>query len=356
MVPALLKKLCAVPTAPFCEQRMIGAVEHFCRNRGLSVTHDPYDNLLVSSGSENRRPRWVFVAHMDHPGMQALSASRDGEVTAAFRGHVLAKKMRRARVLFFDQDRRIRGRIIEITEDERGAATQVVVKVNGDVPDSAYGMFDLPVAVSIGEKIISRALDDIAGVAAVLKAMVNIAKIPGSPAAVLLTRGEESGFIGAIAAARDAKLVRKSDVIVSVECSAMQPYAPQGKGVVIRVGDKTSVFDSAATWQLTQTAEALAKHKKRFAFQRALMPGGTCEASAFGAYGYRAAAVCLPLGNYHNMAAKGIAAEYIHIDDWHSLVDLLTAIGTQQPATELGDLRAKLDTRFVQHEKLLRGD
>ena len=71
--------------------------------------------------------------------------------------------------------------------------------------------------------------------------------------------------------------------------------------MIIRVGDKTSIFNSAFTYFLTQQAEALAKKDKSFKYQRALMPGGTCEATVYDAWGYIAAAVCVPLGNYHNM-------------------------------------------------------
>ena len=45
------------------------------------------------------------------------------------------------------------------------------------------------------------------------------------------------------------------------------------------------------------------------------MPGGTCEATVYDAYGYTAAAVCIPLGNYHNMdrGKKKIGPEYIDV-------------------------------------------
>ena len=60
---------------------------------------------------------------------------------------------------------------------------------------------------------------------------------------------------------------------------------------------------------------------KRFAWQRKLMDGGTCESTAFQQYGYRSAAMCLPLGNYHNMSERGaIAAESIRLSDLVGLV------------------------------------
>ena len=108
----------------------------------------------------------------------------------------------------------------------------------------------------------------------------------------------------------------------------MQPYAPQGKGVIIRVGDKTSIFNSGLTYFLTQQAEALAKRDKSFKFQRALMPGGTCEATVYDVYGFTAAAVCVALGNYHNMDRdkKKIGPEYIDVGDWRSMVKLFVQV------------------------------
>jgi len=57
------------------------------------------------------------------------------------------------------------------------------------------------------------------------------------------------------------------------------------------------------------------------AWQRRLMDGGTCESTAYQLYGYRCAAMCLPLGNYHNMSERGrIAAESIRLSDLVGLV------------------------------------
>ena len=85
---------------------------------------------------------------------------------------------------------------------------------------------------------------------------------------MLLTRAEEEGFIGAIAASLQPKLLRKTDRVIAIECSAMQPYAPQGKGAIIRIGDRTSVFNSDLSYFITRQAELLAKKDKSFQYQR----------------------------------------------------------------------------------------
>ncbi len=205
----------------------------------------------------------------------------------------------------------------------------------------------------------ARACDDVAGAAAALTMIHELHdNPPRSPVAVLLTRAEEEGFIGAIAACVRPKLLRKSDLIIAIETSAMQPYAPQGKGTIIRVGDKTSVFDSSLTYFLTQQAEALAKRDKSFLFQRALMPGGTCEATVYGAYGYRASSICVALGNYHNMdrARKRIGPEYVDVKDWKAMVKLFVEVARTGHRYEPGHaaLRQRIEKRFRKLSRLLR--
>ncbi len=66
------------------------------------------------------------------------------------------------------------------------------------------------------------------------------------------------------------------------------------------------------------------------------MDGGTCNSTAFTAFGYDAAAMCVALGNYHNMtllgeigwgdgtkAGPGIASETIHLQDFAGMVRIL---------------------------------
>src|SRR5262249_6708685 len=156
------------------------------------------------------------------------------------------------------------------------------------------GMFDQGAARMKGKLLLSRGIDDQGGLASALAMLdaLHRAKPPAVPVAVLLTRAEEEGFVGACAAVLKPKLLRKSDRNIAIQGSMAQRYAPLGKGVILRVGDKTSIFSSGLTYFLTQQAEALAKKDRTFQYQRALMPGGTCEATVYDAFGYTAAAVC----------------------------------------------------------------
>src|SRR5437763_1575800 len=84
-----------------------------------------------------------------------------------------------------------------------------------------------------------------------------------------------------------------------------------GKGVIVRVGDRTSIFDSEAMRFLAEVAAGLKGKRNGFQYQRGLMGGGTCEATAYQEFGLQTAAVCVSLGNYHNCApGNRIEAEY----------------------------------------------
>jgi endoglucanase len=141
----------------------------------------------------------------------------------------------------------------------------------------------------------------------------------------LISRAEEVGFLGALTVA-DSRLLPRNALVVSLETSRELPPARMGEGVIVRVGDRASVFDSSASRFLTELGTALGKSRGSFKFQRALMSGGTCEGTAFQEFGYQTAAVCVALGNYHNCAEDGsIAAEYVSVADTVSMVTLLEA-------------------------------
>jgi len=102
----------------------------------------------------------------------------------------------------------------------------------------------------------------------------------------------------------------------------------------------------------------MAEADDSFRWQRKLMPGGTCEASAFLSYGYTSTCLCLPLGNYHNMNERTgrIAAETISVSDFDGLVRLLVEIGRRldKPA-KAPPLRERLDGLFARRRAVLEG-
>ena len=181
-------------------------------------------------------------------------------------------------------------------------------------------------------------------------------------AAAIASRGaaharEEEGFIGCIAACEHRTLLRKTDRVIAIECSSQQAAAPQGIGVIVRVGDRASIFNSALTYFLGQQAEELKKKDRKFQCQRALMPGGVCEATVYDVYGYTAASLCVALGNYHNMDVKRgkIGPEYIDAADWKNMVKLFVRLAEHGHEFKPGhrELRTRVLKRFNKLKHLL---
>ena len=94
-----------------------------------------------------------------------------------------------------------------------------------------------------------------------------------------------------------------------------------------------------------------------FHFQRALMSGGTCEATAYQEFGLQTGAVCVALGNYHNCASKQkIAAEFVSVSDACGMVRLLVEAARQMPryATLIARLPKSLQKLHTTARKALR--
>jgi len=206
--------------------------------------------------------------------------------------------------------------------------------------------------------VYARGCDDSAGCAALLELLRRLSRRRArAEAYCLFTRAEEVGFIGAIGAAR-AGTIPKRVPIISIETSSELPHARIGDGPILRVGDRLSVFDPGLSAFCERVATGCAGRCKGFRYQRKLMDGGACEATAFAAYGYRAGGICLALGNYHNMntAARRIDCEYVSLGDWKLMVDWFEALVLDEAGYRPADetQRRELDQSFARWRPLLR--
>jgi endoglucanase len=226
-----------------------------------------------------------------------------------------------------------------------------------------------------GRLFAARACDDLAGVAAIVCMLEELIarKIEGHVIG-LCSRAEEVGFAGVLAVCENGWIPKDAAVIGLETSKASAPGggAPQGAGPVIRVGDRTGLFSPGLTHFITQAAGHLADEDSQFVYQRKLMDGGTCNSTAFAAWGYDAAGMCVALGNYHNMTikgeigwnagvggktGKGMASETIHLDDFAGMVAILVEavkrIDTYEPGFGVVRKRfAKMHRR--EQKKLLR--
>jgi putative aminopeptidase FrvX len=369
-----LKELTGLPTASGQEQRVIAWVKRWAaRRRDVVVSADRFGNLLLH---RRRMPRGgkqrplIITAHMDHPAFIVTKVRDERTVEASFRGGVADEYFISSRVLLHhDAQRPCKGRIVAMVKVENvkdatlhDGSPSVTIEFDKPLPGRRVALNDVvtwdvgPPRVRAG-RLHAPACDDLAGVAAALSAFDALGgKRLKTPVSVLLTRAEEVGFVGAIAACRSGLLPRNARLLC-LENSKSFAESPIGGGPIVRVGDRLSTFDPELTYQVGIISAELAAVDRRFQWQRRLMTGGTCEATAFGAFGYTATCLCLPLGNYHNMneQTQTIAAETIATADYLGLVRLLTevAVKIDAPGRSLS-LRQRLTQRFERQRWLLR--
>lgn len=369
-----LLEVTSIPTAAGREHRVIRWIERWVGERpDLALARDPAGNLVVgcrpgpghseaaTGPIRDEAAPLVITAHLDHPAFVVERIIGPGTLGVGFRGGVLTPYFNDAPVTLFAEaraDAPVAARVISTTTAE--PYRQCVVELDGEATvDSTrlalgdVGRWSLPDAHITGNLVHTHACDDLAALAAALAAFDEL-RLGGRAGHVrlLFTRAEEIGFVGAIAACKHATIPRNARVLALENSRSFPHDSPIHDGPIVRVGDRISTFSPTLTAAVAKCAENLAKSRAAgddpFRWQRKLMPGGACEASAFQAYGYSATCICLPLGNYHNMAdlervqandadaVKSARAghEFIGVDDFHGLVDLLIACGIGLADTE----------------------
>ncbi len=333
---------------------MVAWVNEWLRTRqNLTLRRDKVGNMLISRKGAKRGGRPVLLtAHLDHPAFVIKKVCDRRHLEAEFRGGVRPPYFAKGKVVVYDADDRAhRGTIVEHGKGK--IFDEVVIRLSqatDAIAVDTIATWDLKAARVRKGLIEAPACDDLAGVAAALSAMDVLRGSRGAgDVRVLLTRSEEIGFIGAIAASQTGLIPRRAKVI-ALENSRSFAESPIGGGPIVRVGDRISIFHHGLAFEVSKIAMKMEESRKGFKWQRKLMPGGACEATTFQAFGYEAICLCLPLGNYHNMAnlaeviegKKGakatIAAEFVSVEDYHGLVDLLVECGrTLSRPGEQGD-------------------
>jgi endoglucanase len=202
--------------------------------------------------------------------------------------------------------------------------------LDGVVRKGDLGMWDVPAFRVSGGKLHATAIDDVLGSVVMLATLTDAVRWKlRTNLWCAFTRAEEVGFPGVLAVIRSKK-IPKSALVVSIEMSKERPWARIGDGPIVRIGDRASIFDPTASAFLWRTAERRRAGDSTFRAQRCLMDGGTCEATAFVGFGYRAGGLCLPLGNYHNIGPKRRPrAEYVSVNDLEQLVRLTVAAAAE---------------------------
>jgi len=330
----LAQGLLECPTAPLMEECPARFILDFAAQRpSLALKRDASGNIYLGYPHKvlTCPDPLVLVAHLDHPGFHVTATNRR-EARLTFQGGVgLAHAVVGTPVRFFKRGASKatgHGHLISSagTLDHLQSARAKIDA--GETEAGSYAMWDLPAYSLRDGRILTRCCDDLLGAAAALCVLDDLhrRKPRGAQVWALFTRAEEIGFYGALMAVKQ-RAIPKAARVISLECSQALPHAPQGAGVIVRVGDRASLFDATLTEALRQACEQIRSVDAGFRYQRRLMDGGTCEATAFCSAGYRASGLALPLGNYHNQAFARkkpcIGPEHVLATDFEAEVRLL---------------------------------
>ncbi len=367
-IESMLLELTSLPTAAGKEQRVQAFLDRWLdsRKKSLRFKRDAAGNLLIMPRNRSRKAPILITAHLDHPGFVVRSIE-DGEVEMEFRGGVLDPYFDDARIELFDEaDRRSTAVITELDSKAQPfkLAKARLVTSSGNLQPGDVGRWLLGKPVVSRGRLRTNACDDLAAAAAALVAFDAIRRRKGTEhVGLLFTVAEEIGFIGAIDAAKSG-FIPKAARLICLENSRSFAESPIGGGAIVRVGDRMSIFDQALTNRISDLCLAESTRDPSFLWQRKLMPGGACEATAFGTYGYQSTCLCLPLGNYHNMSeidevragkrpAK-VKREEIAMSDFDSLVRMLVLVASrldERAATP----RSRLDALHAGRKHVLTG-
>lgn len=317
-VVALLERVASPPTAPYHEWRALDAISAELRALGLAVENDRYGQLFAHLGNGTAKRSLVFVAHTDHPGFEIVEANGSRGL-ARFRGGIDPTYFQGSFPLIVHRD--------GVTDGHRAqglgyvsdpvlpdwSAGRCEIRAERDLAVGDWAVLDMPAFERRGRELHLRSADDLAGCALII-AMLDALREETRAFDVhaVFTRAEESGLFGARLIAEDGR-IQKDAYVVSVEASNSR-YAPAGAGIVVRTGDYHNTFSNEAERYLRVAQERIAE--RGIAAQRRLLPGGTCEASAFVRLGWVATGLALPNTGYHNAGAGGdLVPEMIRIED-----------------------------------------
>tara|TARA_Y100000588_G_C14205508_1_gene904478 strand:- start:679 stop:1818 length:1140 start_codon:yes stop_codon:yes gene_type:complete len=365
----LARQMMPIPTAAFHEHFVLAAVEKFAHEiRGISCSRDEFGNvtLLYDGQPEGKHKRGFLLAtaHLDHPGMGFPQRISKRNFSFEKLGGVDIAKVVDSTVKIYSPHLPVdqspyKGKIISPIPSKGASPAKFKVRVeksaSSAITPQSFAVWDLPLFKRKGRFIHGRACDDLAGVAVGLAYLEEVSRrrLP-IIAGLLLTRAEEIGFGGMLAAAQ-AKSLPNQALFVNIECSSSRAGAPLGNGPVIRVGDRWRIFDPFVTGGLVALAEELAAKNPNFCFQRKLMDGGICEATVLANAGFRTGAVALPLANYHNAGKKKLKAEIVHLDDALNLIALLVHLASHSSNIDqtLNQAQKHLEKRLVTHHHLV---
>jgi len=334
---ATLDAIASQPTVPLHEGHALHAIRERLAAIGVEAREDRYGQLHARLARGEAKRALVFVAHTDHPGF-VLASARGKEGRVRISGGLRERCFGRPVNALVHDDagsdaiRAVIDDFVSDIDEPNNSPGHARIRAEGPLRVGQWAVLDLPGLEVEGDELRMRAADDLAGCALIVEAL-RLLQTEERPFDVhaAFTRAEETGLFGARLIAEDG-LIPRDAYVVSIEASNAR-FAPAGGGIVVRVGDLYNTFSNDAERYFRVAQERLAL--SGIPTQRRLLPGGTCEASAFVRLGWTATGVALPNVNYHNDPEDGgFAPEIVRLVDVVSGIAILAEAAVAAGADE----------------------
>jgi putative aminopeptidase FrvX len=362
---SLTQRLFNQPTAPFRESFVLEEIKAILNENKIPYFEDSVGQIIAGVSNPQKlklKTHVAFFAHTDHPGFiidKKISTSKISTTRykATWYGGAPFHQMEGKPVRIFSDvsaTKFTKGIIKNFKPGNHREGIPFEIQTTKELKTkNNFGAFNFDGYKYKKGFVHTKCADDLAGCVMALGALIDVKKLK-IPAIAVFTRAEEVGFIGCLHMIK-SKVIPMNTMVVSLEASRTLPGALLGEGPVIRLGDASTLFDSNFSLFIQKQAQDLKTKDKAFKFQKRIMDGGSCEATALSQFGYKTMGLAVPLKNYHNQGVKGPAPEIIHMDDAENGRKLLTAVAKNLKTfkTVGPDLQKRLMTNLKNLNKML---
>jgi endoglucanase len=363
------------PTAPFRETQVMSALKLLCNEAQLPFVQDNFGNIWINvkNFSDLKNVNLLVVAHTDHPGIVIEKIERKKLYGKWLGGG--PKDIQNSIFEVFSENVSTFAKVVSHTSGPRGP-DKVILELLANFNFYKKEIKKLGACLSFesnkikdniifkNNQCITKAADDLAGTVCSFLALKEALKESKNlrKTALLFTRAEESGFHGTLYVLRKKILNSKKTKILSIEASSrLSPNGLPDFGPILRLGDRMTLFNHDFTYALESIAKKIQAQDKNFKYQKRIMDGGACEASAFNLYGFKVSGISLPLINYHNQYlphsffdSKNLYSknykdkphpEAVSINDIKNLIYFLKEIFIENEKTNLDKLNFKAQNK-----------
>lgn len=291
------------------------------------VYTDNMSNLIAHKKGSGKRI--MFAAHMDEIGIIATDIDDKGFIRFSNMGGLNTRNLVNLRVKFANGTVGVIGAEEESFKDKPelsklfadiGATDKKSAEMKVGIGDSASFVGEF---VNMGDCVVSKALDNRAGCAILIKALAEIENSENDLYFVFTTQ-EEVGLRGAKTVAFDIE----PDVAVAVDVTDTgdTPSAPtmaveMGKGAAIKVMDRSVVCDADVRAKMIETAK-----KNDIPYQLEIMTDGGTDAGAIHLTksGIKTGGISVPTRYIHS------PSEMASVKDIESCIELVKELSVAQ--------------------------